>query len=417
MMIFLKLLKESLVFAFQEIIVNRLRTFLSLLGITIGIFAIISVFTVLDWMESSIRENIASMGDNTIYIQKWPWSFSADLPWWELIKRPVPNIQEYEQLERRVNSADAMAFFIQSQVTVKYKKNAAENITFISATHNFENVRSFEIERGRYYSNFESSSGKNLAILGAVLAQKLFENTDPIGKKITIRGSKLVVCGVLKKEGMGGLSDQGLDRVVMVPINFTRNLINLRSESLNPIIMVRAKKNVSINELKDDITSNLRALRKLRPGEKDDFALNQASLLTQSMNSIFAGINLGGWIIGGFSILVGGFGIANIMFVSVKERTNIIGIQKAMGAKNSFILQQFLYESVILSLLGGLLGLLLVFIGTLVVSKLGDVNIHLTLGNILLALFISIVIGVISGFTPASSAARLDPVEAIGTTF
>lgn len=416
-MIFLKLLKESLVFAFQEIIVNRLRTFLSLLGITIGIFAIISVFTVLDWMESSIRENIASMGDNTIYIQKWPWTFSADLPWWELIKRPVPNIQEYEQLERRVNSADAMAFFVQSQVTVKYRKNAAENITFVSATHNFENVRSFEIERGRYYSNFESSSGKNLAILGAVLAQKLFENADPIGKKITIRGSKLVVCGVLKKEGMGGLSDQGLDRVVMVPINFTRNLINLRSESLNPIIMVRAKKNVSINELKDDITSNLRALRKLRPGEKDDFALNQASLLTQSMNSIFAGINLGGWIIGGFSILVGGFGIANIMFVSVKERTNIIGIQKAMGAKNSFILQQFLYESVILSLLGGLLGLLLVFIGTLVVSKLGDVNIHLTLGNILLALFISIVIGVISGFTPASSAARLDPVEAIGTTF
>ena len=216
---------------------------------------------------------------------------------------------------------------------------------------------------------------------------------------------------------MGGLVDQGFDRVVMVPINYTRNIINLQSESLHPIIMVRAKKNVSVSELRDDLTANMRAIRKLRPGKKDNFSLNQTSLLTQGMDSIFAGINMGGWIIGGFSILVGGFGIANIMFVSVKERTSIIGIQKALGAKNSFILQQFLYESIILSLLGGILGLLLVFIGTLVIGQVWDVNIHLTLGNIFLALFISGTIGIISGYTPAYSASRLDPVEAIGTTF
>ena len=417
MMMILKLLKESFLFAFQAIIVNRLRTFLSLLGITIGIFAIISVFTVLDWMESSIRDNIASMGDNTIYIQKLPWTFGPDTPWWDIIKWPVPNIQEYEQLKRRLHTADAMAFFIQSQVTVKYRNNSAEKIGFISTTHDFEDVRSFEIEKGRYFSAFESASGKNLAILGAVLAEKLFENTNPIGKKITIRGKKLVVCGVLRKEGMGGLVDQGFDRVVMVPINYTRNIINLQSESLHPIIMVRAKKNVSVSELRDDLTANMRAIRKLRPGKKDNFSLNQTSLLTQGMDSIFAGINMGGWIIGGFSILVGGFGIANIMFVSVKERTSIIGIQKALGAKNSFILQQFLYESIILSLLGGILGLLLVFIGTLVIGQVWDVNIHLTLGNIFLALFISGTIGIISGYTPAYSASRLDPVEAIGTTF
>ena len=172
MMMILKLLKESFLFAFQAIIVNRLRTFLSLLGITIGIFAIISVFTVLDWMESSIRDNIASMGDNTIYIQKLPWTFGPDTPWWDIIKWPVPNIQEYEQLKRRLHTADAMAFFIQSQVTVKYRNNSAEKIGFISTTHDFEDVRSFEIEKGRYFSAFESASGKNLAILGAVLAEK-----------------------------------------------------------------------------------------------------------------------------------------------------------------------------------------------------------------------------------------------------
>lgn len=417
MFITLKLLRESFLFAIQSVVVNKLRTFLSLFGITIGIFAIISVFTVLDWMESSIRENIASLGDNTIYIQKWPWSFGADMPWWELIKRPVPNIQEYEQLKRRVHSAEAFCFLVQTSVTVKYRNNSAEDIGFVSATHDFENIRSFEIAKGRYFSNFESKSGKTRAVIGAVLAEKLFENVDPVGKEITIRGRKLTVIGVLKKEGMGGLGDEGLDKIVLVPINLTRNIINLRSESLQPIIMVRAKKNVPISELKDDLTANMRALRKLRPNEKDDFSLNQASLLTQSMDSIFSGINLGGWIIGGFSILVGGFGIANIMFVSVKERTNIIGIQKAMGAKNTFILQQFLYEAIILSLMGGIFGLLLVYTGTIIIGQLWDVNIHLTLGNILLALSISGGIGVVSGYTPAYAASRLDPVEAIGTTF
>ena len=414
---YLKLLKESFLFALQAVVVNRLRTFLSLFGITIGIFAIISVFTMLDWMENAIRDSIESLGDNTVYIQKWPWSFDANLPWWEIIKRPVPTIEEYEQLKRRVQSAEATCFVIQTGVTVQYRNNAAEDVAFLSSTHDFEDIRSFEIARGRYFSIFESQSGKNYAILGAVLAEKLFENSDPLGKSITIRGKKLVVIGILKKEGAGGISDEGLDRVVLVPINHTRSLINLRSESLNPMIMVKAKENVSVDELKDDLTATMRSIRKLKPNEKDDFALNQASLLTQGIEAIFSGINLGGWIIGGFSILVGGFGIANIMFVSVKERTNIIGIQKALGAKNSFILQQFLYESVLLSMVGGLVGLFFVFIGTIVMNQTLDLNIHVTVGNIFLALFISGTIGIVSGYAPAQTASRLDPVEAIGTTF
>lgn len=264
---------------------------------------------------------------------------------------------------------------------------------------------------------YESNNGRNSAVIGAVLAERLFENINPVGKEITIRGRKLIVVGVFKKEGMGGFADEGLDRVVLVPINFTRNIVNIRSDNLNPLIIVKAKPNISLPQVKDDLRMILRASRKIRPQEIDNFSLNQASVIQQGFQSVFAGINIGGWIIGGFSILVGGFGIANIMFVSVKERTNIIGIQKSLGAKNNFILQEFLYESVLLSIAGGILGLFLVFCGTLIVNWKMDVVITLTSGNIITGIMISSVIGIISGYAPAYSASRLDPVEAIGTTF
>jgi len=416
-MIHLKLLKESFLFAYNSVIVNKLRTFLSLLGITIGIFAIISVFTVLDWMEKAIRESISSLGDNVVYIQKWPWSFDPNLAWWDIIKWPVPTIKEYEEIKKQSEKAEALVFTIITGVKVEYMNNSVNDIALWSPTHDFETVRSFEIEKGRYFSLFESISGKNRAVIGFDLAEQLFENIDPVGKTIDIRGRKLLVIGVFSKEGAGGISDEGLDESVVVPINYVRNLVNIRSESLNPMIIVRAKENVTVPELKDELTRILRAHRRLKPTAIDNFSLNQASLLQQGFDAVFAGINLGGWIIGGFSILVGGFGIANIMFVSVKERTNIIGIQKALGAKNRFILQQFLVEAVLLSIVGGMFGLVLVYIGTLIVNGKWDLNMYLTAGNIVLGIGISGIIGIVAGYTPANSAARLDPVEAIGTTF
>jgi putative ABC transport system permease protein len=172
-----------------------------------------------------------------------------------------------------------------------------------------------------------------------------------------------------------------------------------------------------VQELSDETTMILRAARRLHPDEATNFSVNRASLLSQGFDSVFAGIKIGGWVIGGFAILVGGFGIANIMFVSVRERTNIIGIQKALGAKRFFILQQFLVESVLLSVIGGLLGVLMIFIGTLIINYLYDMNIYLTVANIMLAIFISGIIGVVAGYAPAYAAAKMNPVEAIGFSF
>ncbi|MBA7539176.1 Macrolide export ATP-binding/permease protein MacB [subsurface metagenome] len=413
----IRLLKESFLFAYHAVIINKLRTFLSLLGITIGIFAIISVFTMIDWMERAVRESISSLGDNAVYVQKWPWTFSSDFEWWNILKWPVVTIEEYEEIKQKVVTAESVAFRIRTSVTVEYRNNSAENIVLNSATHDFDIVRNFDIEKGRYFSIFESNNGRSIVIIGAVLAERLFENISPVGKEITIRGRKLMIVGVFKKEGMGGIIDESLDEAVLVPINFIRNIVNIRSDYLNPEIIVKAKPNISLPQLKDDLRMILRASRKIRPQDKDNFSLNQASLLQQGFESVFAGMNIGGWIIGGFSILVGGFGIANIMFVSVKERTNIIGIQKSLGAKNNFILQEFLYESIMLSIAGGILGLFLVFCGTLIINWRMDVVITLTSGNIITGIMISSVIGIISGYAPAYSASRLDPVEAIGTTF
>jgi putative ABC transport system permease protein len=416
-MMFFKLLKETIILAVNSVTINKLRTFLSLFGITIGIFSIISVFTVLDWMEKSIRESISTLGDNVVYVQKFPWSFDPNLAWWDIIKWPIVSMKDYEAVLNKSTKTKVACFSAFQPETIKYRKNQANEAYVWAATHEFEELRSFEIENGRYFSPEESSSGKNVAILGYEIANRLFEKSDPVGKQITIAGHKTNIIGVFKKEGKGGISDSGMDEITLVPLNYSRNFINFRNNFLDTNLMIKAREGVPVQELSDEILMVLRASRRLQPGEVSNFSINQASLLTRGFESVFAGINIGGWLIGGFAILVGGFGIANIMFVSVRERTNMIGIQKALGAKRSFILQQFLAESVLLSIVGGILGIFLILIGTIVVNYLYELNMYLTLSNTFLAIFISGIIGIIAGYAPAYAAARMNPVDAIGYSF
>lgn len=404
-------------FAFSSVAVNKLRTFLSLFGITIGIVSIISVFTVFDWMESSIRTSIESLGDNTIYVEKWPWTGDQDIKWWDMLKWPPPSEDDYEAVLRRSTSAEAVCYTVGSGVNIKFRGNAVSDTYVIAATHNFENVRTLEIEKGRYFTQSESASGKAVAIIGVELADKLFDDIDPMGREITVAGYKTQVIGVFKKEGKGGLSDSGMDETLLLPLNFSKHFVNFRNPFLNSDIMIRGKEGVPVQQLSDEVVMILRAARRLAPGLENNFSINQASQITSTLEPVFRGINVAGWIIGGFSILVGGFGIANIMFVSVRERTSQIGIQMALGAKRRWILLQFLTESVLLSIAGGIIGLLLVFIGTLFVNYFFNLGMFLTAGNIMLAIAISGTIGIIAGFAPASAASRMNPVTAIGYSF
>ncbi len=412
-MLLLRLIGESFLFAIHSLAANKTRTILSLLGISIGIFAIISVFTVIDSMERRVRDSVKSLGENVIYIQKWSWEFNSDYPWWKYMNRPVPKYSEMQELERILKNSEALAFEVSANnKTVKYRNYTAENSSVIGTSFNFNKIKSFELQEGRYFSFSESNTGKNFAIIGATIADNLFSLSNPLGKSISVLGRKLTIIGVFKKEGESVIGNS-MDNTVLIPLNFARNVVDVRNDRSQPLIMVKAKAGVSNMELVDELRGVMRSVRSLTPREDDDFSLNEASLLSNKLDNLFNMIGVAGWIIGGFSILVGGFGIANIMFVSVKERTNIIGIQKSLGAKSYFILFQFLTESVILSLIGGAIGLLVIFAGT-IISTLGfGFDIGLSLNNIILGLSVSGIIGVVSGFIPAYKASEMNPVEAI----
>ena len=413
-------LKESFIAALSFLKINKLRTFLTLFGLTIGIFAIISVFTVIDSLERTIKDSLSNLGSDIIYVEKWPWAPppGSNYEWWKYLKRPVPDYEEYEFLKRNMSLARAVAFSVSARKTVSFRNTSVKNTSIQGYTKEYEKIKKINILRGRYFSSVESQSGKNIAVVGYKIAEELFPGVSPINKEIKISGNKVTVIGVLEKEGKTAMIGGGsMDEVVLIPLHFAKRFINIKSENVSPNIILRKKEETALLEMKAEIRRFLRAKRRLRPAEEDNFALNQSTMITNSLDQLFGVINAAGWLIGGFSILVGGFGIANIMFVSVKERTNIIGIQKALGAKNYFILSQFLFESVILAIIGGAIGLLLIFLGSFFARYATDLMISLSLGNILTGLFISSLIGIISGFAPARSAARLNPVEAINSSF
>jgi putative ABC transport system permease protein len=405
--------------AIQSVIVNRLRAMLSLLGITIGIFAIIAVFTIVDSLESNIRESVNSLGSDVIYIEKWPWGpdESGEFPWWKYMNRPLPTIDELEFIKQKSHYASYVCFVSAVGRRIEYKNNNVEGGTVFGVSDGFKDIRSFEVEQGRYFSPIESKSGRNVAVIGSKIANDLFQGENPIGKNIDLMGRKVMVIGVLKKEGKGTFDAFIMDEVAILPLTYYRGFVDIESDMAGPMIWVQAKRSVGVEELTFEVTQLLRSYRRLQPSEEDNFALNQTSIINNQLDQLFGVLKIAGFFIGIFSIIVGGFGIANIMFVSVKERTHIIGIQKALGAKQYFILFQFLFESVMLSVAGGIVGLLIVFIGASIISMSGSFTVSLTWDNIILGISISSIIGLVSGIFPAWQGARMDPVVAINSSF
>ncbi|MBG6062169.1 putative ABC transport system permease protein [Flavobacterium sp. CG_9.1] len=414
MLVYLRLLKESFGFAMNALTNNKLRTLLSLLGVTIGIFSIIAVLAAVDSLDRKISKDLSGLDKNTIYLIKFSFG-PSEIPQWKREQFPNVKYDEYTYMKGSMTNTDQMAYQIFTRrESIKYDSKTVSAINIVPVSHEFIDIQGLEFEKGRFYNESEANSGATVIVLGNEIAKSLFEDAEPIGKNVRLYGKRFTVIGVLKKEGSGLFGDSN-DTSAYIPVNFVRQLYGDNNTSLTNVIIFKPEKGVDMEAYKGEISQKLRSFRGLKAGEIDNFFINVFSGFTDLIDGILGQMNLVGWIISGFSLLVGGFGIANIMFVSVKERTNLIGIQKSLGAKNRFIMFQFLFEAVILSVIGGVIGLLLVWIISVILTKVLDFEFVLGMGNIILGTGLAAIIGLISGILPAIAASKLDPVEAIRT--
>ncbi|MEM7110055.1 MAG: ABC transporter permease [Bacteroidota bacterium] len=415
-MFVLKLIIESFGFAWNALKTNVLRTVLSLLGVTVGIFAIITVFTLVDSLERNIKESFNFLGSDILYVTKLPFIIKSREEWISYRNRPNPSLAEFNMLEKRLTSQTGIAINSRAGGTVSHGNNSFNETSFIGVSYGYQDVVELDIVEGRYFSQNEMASNSNVVIIGDEIHKALFPNGEnPLGKDIRIKNNKFRVIGTLRREGESFLGVSSKDQVVIIPFGSFRKFYTTgtgRSRELGATIIAKgSEEDLGLLELEGEITGFIRTKRGLKPKEENNFAINRPEAIANEIGKVFDILSVAGAIIGGFSILIGGFGIANIMFVSVKERTNIIGIQKSLGAKNYFILFQFLFEAIFLSVIGGLAGLVLVYLITFI--PLGSLEVSLTIKNIAIGLGVSTIIGTVSGIIPAALAARLDPVIAI----
>lgn len=411
MLVYFRLLKESFGFAMNALRNNKLRTLLSLLGVTIGIFSIIAVLAAVDSLDRKIKKELSSLDKNTIYLFKGTFG-PSEVPRWKRDQFPNVTYSEYEYLKSSLPDAQELGYqiFLAGE-TVKYDSKSVTNVNVVPVSYEFIDIQGLEFSEGRFYNESEANSGATVTVIGKVLADNLFGDLEPIGKEIRLYGQRFKVIGVLKKKGAGMFGDD--DSSAFIPVNFIRRTYGDNNKSMTPVIIIKPQKGIDMEAFKAEITQKLRNFRGMKTGEIDNFFINVFSGFTDMIDGIIGFMNIGGWIIAGFSLLVGGFGVANIMFVSVKERTNLIGIQKSLGAKNRFILFQFLFEAIILCLIGGIIGIIMVWLIALLLTHVLDFEFVLSFSNIMLGSGLAIAIGLISGILPAISASKLDPVEAI----
>ncbi|WP_121666375.1 ABC transporter permease [Mesonia aquimarina] len=413
MLIYLRILKESFNFAINALRNNKLRTFLSLLGVTIGIFSIIAVLAAVDSLEKEIKGSLSSLDSSTIMLTRFSFG-PTQVPRWKREQFPDVSYDEYQHIKRNLPNTEAVSYSLNvASENITFQGKQTQGVQIGAVTSEYYDIEALQLEEGRFFNEAESYSGSPVIILGNEIAENLFEGLDPIGKKVRLYGRKFSVIGVLEKEG-ASLFGPSKDGSVFIPVNLVRRIYGDNNKATFPQIIIKPEKDIDNAAYIASIEQNLRLYRGLKPSDINNFFVNQLKGLTDFIDNITGQLNVMGLIISGFSLLVGGFGIANIMFVSVKERTNLIGIQKSLGAKNKFILLQFLFEAVILAIIGGLVGLFLVWIITIIASNFTeDFEFVLSSGNILVGMSISVAIGLISGIIPAISASRLDPVEAI----
>ncbi len=406
---------ESFRQAYGQLMGNKLRSFLSLLGITIGIFCIVAVKSVVDSLETDIRSSFQKLGDNVLYISRMPWTEDPGQNYWKYLRRPDPNIRDFQVLQSRMTLAEnvAISYFIGMR-PAKSGRNSLDNAFLMATSDLYSEQFDLQFEEGRFFSPFEYQTGADKIVIGYEVARSLFPDGDLIGRIIQCMGRKYQVIGVIEKSGESLINFFDFDGTMVISLTNARRIFNLEQKgTFGSSLTVKGREGVQLEDLKDESIQLLRAGRSLKPKQEDNFSINELTMLSQMLDGFFSVLNIAGFIIGAFAIFIGMFSVANIMFVSVRERTPIIGVKKALGAQQKVILLEFLIESIILCLIGGLLGLLVVFSAMKIITAVIGFELFLSVNNMAVGIALSVVIGILSGLLPALQAARMDPVEAM----
>jgi len=410
---FLNIAGTSLKMALQEFRSNKLRTFLSLLGITFGIFCIISVLATINSMKIAVKDGLNSLGSRTIFVDKWEWRDDNNYPWWKYVKRPNPKYEEMAELKQRVPYVANASYVISDNSTIELGTDVLTGINYYGVTEEFSNIEHFEIGLGRYLQQADFDRGANNIVVGYSVAEKMFDNPErALGQTIRLKSNKpAIIIGIIAKQGQSMMNMWDYDNSIIMAWTYLRQITN--EKNANPKIIVQGKTNVSIPALKEELTGAIRSIRKLSPTQEDNYSLNDIETFSKVLDSIFTNINKGGWAIAALSLIVGMFGVANIMFVTVRERTSQIGLKKAIGAKRGTIMAEFLLESAFLCIIGGLIGLIAVYILTAIFSSFFTFKVFIPANIIALAVSICLLVGILAGIIPAFIAAKMDPVVAI----
>jgi putative ABC transport system permease protein len=407
----LNIMANSLRLTLQELKVNKLRTALSLTGVAFGIFCIIGVLATVNSLERNIQNEVKSLGSNTIYIDKWEYSGGPDRPQWKYRARPNMKIEEADMIKQRSGLLDDISMLLRTGGSIEYKDDVISNSSVYGITEAQMTVQPINFEYGRFFSNSEFNSGSNVCLIGFANAEALFGNTErALGKQIDVKGRKTTVVGVIRKEGKNFIG-WDYDNCIMLPYKYCKQIFPV--EWSNPVLIAKGKEGVTPTALINELTGIMRQIRRIAPKQEDNFSLNSVEAFSKAISESFVMLNVVGAVIGGISLIVGMFGIANIMFVTVKERTPVIGLKKAIGAKKASILFEFLMEAALLCIIGGAFGLFFVYILTLILSGPLKFPVYISVPMLITTVIICITVGILAGIIPARRAAKMDPVVAI----
>ena len=397
---------ESFIIAFKDVFANKTRSFLTMLGIIIGILSVSLMGTAISGINDTFENSMDMIGNDVLHLQKYPW-FMKGGDWWDFRNRPEMKVEYVDKILQRSKNISFATPEMQNMRNVKYGDNSIQGVFIDAANWQLQHVNSLKFEDGRFFTKSEDRNASKVVVIGYGIKDNLFPNQNPIGEDIKIRGMKYKVIGVLKEQGkfLGLFS---FDNMVIIPLKSAYSIFGRRRRMS---ITLKVREGVDIKTAKDEVTMIMRSLRGLKPSEKDNFEINQQEAFREQFSAIKMGISGAGFGITALALLVGGIGIMNIMFVSVKERTKEIGIRKALGAKQNVILFQFLSEAVIIAVIGGIIGLI---ITTSLVGLLNKFFVaSLSIKLVIISLSVSIITGVLSGIVPARKAAKLDPIDAI----